>query len=53
MAEAPTTIRLTPEIRSTIKAFAADMGVSFNAALSVLIAESLKARGIHPNQRSV
>ena len=51
MAETPTTVRLAPEIRSAVKAFAASMGITFNAALSVLAAEALAARGLHPDQR--
>lgn len=50
MAETPTTVRLNPPTRDAIKAFAASMGISFNAALSVLISEALTARGLHPNQ---
>lgn len=46
--EAPTTIRLTREIDAAVRAFAAEMGISFNAALKVLVAEALKARGRHP-----
>ncbi|MEU7980506.1 hypothetical protein AB0B63_18480 [Micromonospora sp. NPDC049081] len=45
MAEKPTTVRLAPEINRSIRDFAAEMGISFNAALSVLVAEALQARG--------
>jgi hypothetical protein len=44
MTDAPTTIRLASPIRNGVKAFASEMGISFNAALSVLLAEALKAR---------
>jgi hypothetical protein len=44
MAEAPTTIRLAPAIRQAVQEFASEMGISFNAALSVLLAEAIKAR---------
>ncbi|MFC4108585.1 hypothetical protein [Micromonospora zhanjiangensis] len=45
MSEKPTTVRFTPEINAAIRAFAAEMGISFNAALSVLVSEALIARG--------
>lgn len=45
MAEKPTTVRLAPEINKAVRQFAADMGITFNAALSVLIAEALESRG--------
>ena len=47
--ESPTTIRLTREIDAAVRAFAAEMGISFNAALKVLVAEALKARGLYPD----
>lgn len=50
MADSPTTIRLAPELRDAVRAFAASMGITVNAGLSVLIAEALKARGLHPDQ---
>jgi hypothetical protein len=37
-------------MRAAVARFAAEMGISFNAALSVLVAEALKARGLHPDQ---
>lgn len=45
MSEKPTTVRFTPEINAAIRAFAGEMGISFNAALSVLVSEALIARG--------
>jgi hypothetical protein len=48
----PTSIRLNPATRDAVKAFAASMGISFNAALSVLVSEALHARGLHPDQRN-
>jgi hypothetical protein len=52
MPESPTTIRLTREINAAVREFADEMGISFNAALKVLVAEALKARGKHPGTRS-
>lgn len=46
--EKPTTVRFTPDLNAAIRRFADDMGISFNAALSVLAAEALTARGRHP-----
>jgi hypothetical protein len=45
MAERPTTIRLTPEIMTGVRAFADEHGLTINAALKVLVVEALKARG--------
>ncbi len=53
MPKSPTTIRLTDDIEAAVRAFAAEMGISFNAALKVLVAEALKARGRHPTQGPV
>jgi antitoxin component of RelBE/YafQ-DinJ toxin-antitoxin module len=50
MAENPTTIRLAPRLREAAQQFAASMGITLNAALSVLISEALRAREIHPDQ---
>lgn len=44
MAEKPTTVRLTADTNRAVRAFAAEMGISFNAALSVLVNEALVAR---------
>ena len=38
MTDKPTTVRFAPDINAAIRQFAADMGISFNAALSVLAA---------------
>jgi hypothetical protein len=51
MAKSPTTIRLTDDIEAAVRDFAAEMGISFNAALKVLVAEALKARGKHPTAK--
>ena len=51
MAERPTTIRLTPDIEAAVRAFAGSMGITLNAALKVLIAEALDARGLHPGKQ--
>jgi hypothetical protein len=51
MPESPTTIRLTREINAAVREFADEMGISFNAALKVLVAEALKARDKHPGAR--
>jgi hypothetical protein len=48
MAENPTTVRLAPDLKKAVHQFAADMGITFNAALSVLVAEALTARNRHP-----
>jgi hypothetical protein len=45
MAERPTTVRFKPHIDSAVRRVAAELGISFNAALSVLVTEALKARG--------
>lgn len=45
MAEKPTTVRFAADINAAIRDFAAEMGISFNAALSVLVSEALIARG--------
>ena len=47
----PTTVRLTPDIKSAVQAFADEMGVTFNAALKVLLSEALAARGRHPHKQ--
>jgi hypothetical protein len=52
MSEKPTTVRFTPEINQAVRGFAAEMGISFNAALSVLVSEALIARGKRPSIRS-
>jgi hypothetical protein len=51
MPESPTTIRLTRDINTAVREFANEMGISFNAALKVLVAEALTARGKHPGIR--
>lgn len=51
MLDKPTTVRFTTEVNAAIRAFAAEMGISFNAALSVLVAEALIARGKRPTGR--
>lgn len=48
MPEKPTTVRLTSTLNTAVRQFAADMGISFNAALSVLISEALEARSRRP-----
>lgn len=45
MAERPTTVRLKAGMNSAVREVAAELGITFNAALSVLLAEALKARG--------
>lgn len=49
MAEKPTTVRFRADINTAIREVAEEMGVSFNAALSVLVTEALRARGRHPS----
>lgn len=48
MAEKPTTVRFKPDINAEIRAVAEELGISFNAALSVLVVEGLKTRGRRP-----
>ena len=48
MAERPTTVRFKADINAAIREVAEEMGVSFNAALSVLVTEALKQRGKRP-----
>jgi hypothetical protein len=48
MAERPTTVRFRADINTAIREVADEMGVSFNAALSVLVTEALRARGRRP-----
>lgn len=45
MAERPTTVRLRADISAAVRNVADELGISFNAALSVLVVEALKARG--------
>lgn len=47
MAGSATTVRFADEIDAEIRKFAASMGISFTAALSVLAVEALTARGLH------
>lgn len=46
----PTTIRLTDPLDAAIRDFAEQMGISFNAALRVLLTEALTARGLNQSQ---
>lgn len=46
--ERPTTVRLRADISAAVREVAQELGISFNAALSVLVTEALKARGRHP-----
>jgi hypothetical protein len=48
MAERPTTVRFRADISTAVRDLAERMGVSFNAALSVLVTEALEARGLYP-----
>ncbi len=48
MAEKPTTVRFKPGINAGVRHVADRLGVSVNAALSVLLSEALEARGIDP-----
>lgn len=48
MAERPTTVRFRPDINAAIRDVAEELGISFNAALSVLVVEALKVRGQYP-----
>jgi predicted GIY-YIG superfamily endonuclease len=43
-----TTVRFDPTVSAPAREVADEMGVSFNAALSVLVTEALKARGRRP-----
>lgn len=52
MAERPTTVRFRADINTAIREVAEEMGVSFNAALSVLVTEALRARGKRPAIRT-
>lgn len=51
MAERPTTVRFRADINTAVRELAEEMGVSFNAALSVLVTEALQARGRWPGAR--
>lgn len=42
--EKPTTVRFRPNITAEIREVAKELGISFNAALSVLVTEALKER---------
>lgn len=48
MAERATTLRLDPKIKEAVQDFADDLGITLNAAMSVLLVEALRARGIDP-----
>lgn len=48
---APTTVRLTPEITAEVRALAERLGLSFNGALRMLLVEALEARGTAPHRR--
>lgn len=48
----PTTIRLTDPLDAAIRDFAEQMGISFNAALRVLLTEALTARGLNQKTAS-
>lgn len=48
MAEKPTTVRFKPGTNTGIRLICDKLGISFNAALSVLVSEALEARGIDP-----
>jgi hypothetical protein len=48
MAEKPTTVRFKPGTNTGIRLVCDKLGISFNAALSVLVSEALEARGINP-----
>ncbi len=52
MAERPTTVRFRADINTAIRDLAERMGVSFNAALSVLATEALEARGLYPPNKA-
>jgi len=41
----PSAVRFAADINAAIREFAVEMGISFNAALSVLVSEALIARG--------
>ena len=51
MAEKPTTVRFKPDINAAIREVADELGISFNAALSVLVTEALKERGKRPGAK--
>ena len=51
MAEKPTTVRFKPDINAAIREVADELGISFNAALSVLVTEALKERGKRPSPK--
>jgi hypothetical protein len=51
MSEKPTTVRFTAEINQAVRDFATEMGISFNAALSVLVSEALISRGRRMGKR--
>lgn len=46
--EKPTTVRIKPGINAGVRHVAERLGISVNAALSVLLSEALEARGIDP-----
>jgi hypothetical protein len=48
MADRPTTVRLRPDISAGVREVADELGITFNAAVSVLLVEALKARGRGP-----
>jgi hypothetical protein len=52
MSTKPTSIRIQPALRDAIREYAASRGVTFSAALSVLISEALLSAGFHPDQKS-
>jgi hypothetical protein len=45
MAERPTTVRLRADVNAEVREVAEELAISFNAALSVLVTEALRARG--------
>jgi len=47
MAGVPKTVRFAPEVDAEVQRLADKIGLSFNAALSVLVVEALEARGLH------
>lgn len=51
MAERPTTVRFRAHIDAAVREVAKELGISFNAALSVLLTEALQARGKLPSGR--
>ena len=52
MTERPTTVRLKAEINTGVREVAEELGITFNAALSVLLSEALAARGRGPAARN-